>query len=316
MLFVLVNLARFVKVDPEQALRKTNAKFRRRFGYVEQKLAERGKVDARKLHSKRWKRCGRRPRSERRSADRCGDTSRALTDAAGVRRRRRSCRRRSGASTISNCCPCACLSSPPKWAARLSAPSTATAWSVSAWPFRASRRAAGSYLHSHMLGVHAGISRLAASGRLLKLQQREDALARGIDLVEWTFDPLEIKNAYFNMERLGAIVRRYVRNQYGTTTSQLHGGLPTDRCVAEWWIASPRVKAIVDGGEPVARPEIVERIAVPADIATIRREDPKRARKIQQEISNGFEEYFGRGLAVVGVERIAEAGVYLFGKWE
>jgi len=174
-------------------------------------------------------------------------------------------------------------------------------------------KAGGSYLHSHMLGVMPEY-RDSGVGRLLKLAQRADALARGIKLVEWTFDPLEIKNAYFNMERLGTIVRRYVRNQYGTTTSPLHGGLPTDRCVAEWWIASPRVKAIVDGGESVARPEIVERIAVPADIATIRREEPKRARQIQQEISKGFETHFSRELAVVGVERAPDAGVYLFGK--
>jgi predicted GNAT superfamily acetyltransferase len=63
-------------------------------------------------------------------------------------------------------------------------------------------------------------------GRMLKLRQRADALAIGVNLVEWTFDPLELKNAFFNIERLGAIVRRYVLNQYGTTTSQLHGGLP------------------------------------------------------------------------------------------
>jgi predicted GNAT superfamily acetyltransferase len=173
----------------------------------------------------------------------------------------------------------------------------------------------GSYLHSHMLGVAAEYRDLGV-GRLLKLKQREDALARSIELVEWTFDPLEIKNAYFNMERLGAIVRRYVRNQYGTTTSPLHGGLPTDRCVAEWWIGSPRVRAIVDGGPPVTRPEIGERISVPADIAVMRREDPKRARVIQEEISNRFEECFGRNLAVVGVERSAQAGAYLLGRWE
>ncbi len=172
-----------------------------------------------------------------------------------------------------------------------------------------------SYLHSHMLGV-APEYRNWGVGRLLKLKQREDALARSIDLIEWTFDPLEIKNAYFNVERLGAIVRRYVRNQYGTTTSHLHGGLPTDRCVAEWRISSPRVRAIVDGAPPVERQAIVERISVPADIATLRREDPKRARLIQQEISNRFEEYFGRNLAVVGVERSPQAGTYLFGRWE
>ena len=82
---------------------------------------------------------------------------------------------------------------------------------------------------------------------MLKLAQRDDALRRGVSLIEWTFDPLEIKNAFFNIERLGAIVRRYVLNQYGTTSSPLHGGLPTDRCIAEWWIASPRVNAIAVG---------------------------------------------------------------------
>ena len=83
---------------------------------------------------------------------------------------------------------------------------------------------------------------ITASGAVLKLAQREDALQRGIRLIEWTFDPLEIKNAFFNIERLGAIVRRYVPNQYGTTSSPLHGGLPTDRCVAEWWLASRAAK--------------------------------------------------------------------------
>ncbi len=173
----------------------------------------------------------------------------------------------------------------------------------------------GTYLHSHMLGVKPGY-RDAGIGRRLKLQQREDALSRGIQLVEWTFDPLEIKNAYLNVERLGAIVRRYVRNQYGTTTSHLHGGLPTDRCVAEWWLASPRVKALLDGGPPVAQPETIERISVPAAISAIRREDPKRARQMQQEISKQFEANFDRGLAVVGLEKSADGGTYLFGHWE
>ena len=172
-----------------------------------------------------------------------------------------------------------------------------------------------SYLHSHMLGVVSEY-RDRGVGRLLKLSQREDALGRAIGLVEWTFDPLELKNAYFNMERLGTIVRRYVRNQYGTTTSPLHGGLPTDRCVAEWWIADSRVKAIVAGGPPVPRPKILERISVPANIVALRREDPKSARQIQQEISQRFETYFGRDLAVVGVERSAEAGTYLLGRWK
>jgi len=172
-----------------------------------------------------------------------------------------------------------------------------------------------SYLHSHMLGV-APEYRDSGVGRMLKLHQRDDALARSIRLIEWTFDPLEIKNAYFNVERLGAVVRRYVLNQYGTTTSALHGGLPTDRCIAEWWLDSPRVKSIVDGIGAFDRPATLERIAVPAQIGSIRREDVRLAREIQQEISKRFGEYFDRGLAVVGFDRSPTAGTYLLGKWE
>lgn len=138
------------------------------------------------------------------------------------------------------------------------------------------------YLHSHMLGVLPEY-RNAGLGRALKLRQRDDALARGIDLIEWTFDPLELKNAHFNIEKLGAIVRRYVRNQYGRSSSHLHGGLPTDRCVAEWWIRKPRVRG-----------EVVERISVPSDI--------DRARARQSEIADQFERCFARGLAVIAME--------------
>jgi predicted GNAT superfamily acetyltransferase len=171
-----------------------------------------------------------------------------------------------------------------------------------------------SYLHSHMLGVLPEY-RDAKVGKRLKLAQREEALGRGIDLIEWTFDPLEIKNAFFNMERLGAVVRRYVYNQYGTTTSHLHGGLPTDRCIAEWWIGSPRAQAIV-GGQPFERNPTEVRIAIPAEIATLRKEDPKQAREIQQRASEKFQTAFGAGLAVIGFEKSKEAGTYLLGKWE
>jgi predicted GNAT superfamily acetyltransferase len=137
------------------------------------------------------------------------------------------------------------------------------------------------YLHSHMLGVLAEY-RNHGVGRQLKLRQRDDALVRGIDLIEWTFDPLEIKNAHFNVERLGAIVRRYLRNQYGASSSPLHGGLPTDRLVAEWWIREPRGNA-----------NVVGQISIPADIA--------EARSRQSEIAEEFESCFERGLAVIGM---------------
>jgi predicted GNAT superfamily acetyltransferase len=170
------------------------------------------------------------------------------------------------------------------------------------------------YLHSHMLGVRPEY-RNHGVGRMLKLAQRQEALGRAIPLIEWTFDPLEIKNAYFNVERLGAIVRRYVLNQYGMTTSHLHGGLPTDRCTAEWWIASPRAEAIVTG-QPFERAPTEARIAVPSNIAEIRTTDHRQAREIQQRVSDQFLENFDKGLAVIGFERSAEAGTYLLGKWE
>jgi predicted GNAT superfamily acetyltransferase len=169
------------------------------------------------------------------------------------------------------------------------------------------------YLHSHMLGVLPQYNNRGV-GRRLKLAQREEALARGIELMEWTFDPLELKNAYFNMERLGAIVRRYVENQYGTTTSPLHGGLPTDRCVAEWWLGSERVRRVAAGEKPARAVE--ERIQLPADIAEIRGRDPKQARAIQKEAGERFRECFDRGLAVTGFERTAAHGIYLLGLWQ
>ncbi|MCC7157191.1 MAG: acetyltransferase [Bryobacterales bacterium] len=172
----------------------------------------------------------------------------------------------------------------------------------------------GEYLHSHMMGVMTPY-RNAGVGRMLKLKQREEALARGLKLVEWTFDPLEIKNAYFNMELLGAVVRRYVLNQYGTTTSHLHGGLPTDRCVAEWYIASDRVAAII-AHKPLPPVEVLARISLPVDIDAIRRDEPKRAREIQKGISDQFLECFDRNWAVIGFERSATEGTYLLGPWE
>ena len=176
------------------------------------------------------------------------------------------------------------------------------------------KRGGNSYLHSHMLGVLPRF-RNTGLGRLLKLEQRAYGLRSGVDLIEWTFDPLEIKNAYFNIERLGVIVRRYVRNQYGTTTSHLHGGLPTDRLVAEWWLRTPRVEACVNQA-PIQRASVEARIRVPDDIAEIRERDARKARKIQGALAEQFEDHFRAGLAVIGFEKSEEAGTYLMGAWE
>ena len=161
------------------------------------------------------------------------------------------------------------------------------------------------YIHSHMMGVLPPY-RNSGLGRRLKLEQRTWALNHDVDLIEWTFDPLQIKNAFFNIERLGVIIRRYVHNQYGTTTSALHGGLPTDRLVPEWWIRSPRVEAVIAGKE-FARPATEARIVVPVKML---------GREVQQEIGHQFDQHFRAGLAVIGFEKSEDAGTYLLGTWE
>ena len=121
------------------------------------------------------------------------------------------------------------------------------------------------YVHSHMLAVKA-THRNTGLGREMKLFQRELAISQGYDLIEWTFDPLEIKNAFFNMEKLGVVVGRYVVNQYGITSSPLQGGLPSDRLMAEWWLRSERVEETLKRGRPTEI-EVAERVEIPAEIS-------------------------------------------------
>jgi len=170
------------------------------------------------------------------------------------------------------------------------------------------------YLHSHMLGVLPEYSNHGL-GRAMKLAQRNEALSQGLELIEWTFDPLELKNAYFNVEKLGAVIRRYAPNQYGLTTSTLHGGLPTDRCIAEWWIAGDRAEAAING-RPISRPAIEATIEVPNEIADLRKSDPEQAREIQKAVGERFQKLFGMGLSVTGFERSEAAGSYLLGFWK
>jgi len=174
-----------------------------------------------------------------------------------------------------------------------------------------------SYLHSQMLAVCEQY-RNGGLGRRLKLYQRDDALARGFELMEWTFDPLEIKNAYLNIEKLGALARRYNVNQYGITTSPLQGGLPTDRLVAEWWMKSRRVTAVLNGGR---RPDFEPRasIAVPAQIYDWKSSAATRPRALEVQTKNReqFNSAFAEGLVVLGYERNGDGnGRFLLGSWD
>jgi predicted GNAT superfamily acetyltransferase len=179
--------------------------------------------------------------------------------------------------------------------------------------FAAMRERVG-YLHSHMVGVLEEYQNRGV-GRLLKLAQREDALERGIALMEWTFDPLQLKNAHFNIERLGAIVRHYIPNLYGRTSSPLHAGLPTDRLVAEWWVRSPRVAEVLAGRvRPMGAD--CQRIAIPAGIRGICRDEPLLAQQIQTKVREQFQANIAKGRAAVGFEFNEEQGTYLLEPYE
>jgi len=116
--------------------------------------------------------------------------------------------------------------------------------------------------HSHMLAVLPEY-RNQNIGFKLKIAQREDALSRNIDLITWAFDPLQSKNAYLNLNKLGVIACSYDINLYGEeSSSELHSGLGTDRLLAEWWLVSNKVKSILDDTQEVVKKRHTEGINI------------------------------------------------------
>jgi predicted GNAT superfamily acetyltransferase len=173
---------------------------------------------------------------------------------------------------------------------------------------------ASAYLHSHMLAVSEA-HRNRGIGVQLKLAQRSEALARGIRVMEWTFDPLEIKNAFINIHRLGVIVSRYYPNFYGLSSSRLQGGLQTDRLMAEWYLDSPRVRNRFEE-HPTKKYAIEKRIVVPASINEWKATEATRGRAeaIQLENRRKFLEAFSEGMTVLGFLRDADGnGVFELG---
>jgi predicted GNAT superfamily acetyltransferase len=170
------------------------------------------------------------------------------------------------------------------------------------------------YLHSHMLAVRES-HRNRGLGAQLKLKQRDEALSRGIRHMEWTFDPLEIKNAFLNIHKLGAIVCGYRVDFYGVSSSRLQGGLPTDRLMAEWRLDSPWVNAKLEN-HPAPGWAIDEQIVVPASIYEWKASDAgrERARAVQLENRRKFQRAFSNGLAVLGFLRDADGnGIFELG---
>lgn len=180
---------------------------------------------------------------------------------------------------------------------------------------------------SHMLGVLPG-ARAHGVGTALKWAQRAEAQKQGLDLMTWTYDPLQAINAHLNLNRLGGIVRRYIQNAYGEMTDALNAGLGSDRFQVEWYLESPRViaraqnkplKNIPPFAAPVFRvewtaagfPRIVEElpwqanvlVEIPSDIHAVKTYDMSLAEEWRQHTRRALERAFAEGLAATALVR-------------
>ena len=170
---------------------------------------------------------------------------------------------------------------------------------------------------SHMLGVMPEM-RAAGLGARLKLAQRQAALDMGLDLIEWTYDPLQAANAHLNFSKLGIVVEEYEENIYGESTSVLHRGTPTDRFVAEWKLREPHVvRRIVSAGVPTVRDSSVA--ATPVINPSVPGEPWLRPgpvdldvdeRRVLVEIPVGFTEMLERDAALAGGWRMSTRAAF------
>jgi predicted GNAT superfamily acetyltransferase len=169
------------------------------------------------------------------------------------------------------------------------------------------------YLHSHMTGVLPS-HRDRGVGRRLKLFQRDEALSRDIRLVEWTFDPLETRNAHFNFNRLGAFSRHFIPNFYGLTSSPLHRGLATDRLLVEWQLDSKRVIGAINEliAEPADSPATIH---LPAEVEQWKTTDLARLSELQTRIREEFQHWFRKGYAATAVRFTLAGADYHLSPW-
>jgi len=169
------------------------------------------------------------------------------------------------------------------------------------------------YLHSHMTGVVSEY-RDRGVGRLLKLFQREEALRRDIRLIQWTFDPLELRNAHFNLNKLGAICREYQCNVYGITTSPLHRGLATDRLLAEWHLDSARVVGAIENLDKGLE-DAPATIELPDELERWQQEDVAKVGEVQTFLRQEFAKWFEKGYATVAMRTTPGKRAYLLAPW-
>jgi predicted GNAT superfamily acetyltransferase len=161
-------------------------------------------------------------------------------------------------------------------------------------------------LHSHIAGVAPGMGGRGI-GFALKLHQRAWALQRGVEVVEWTFDPLVARNAYFNLVKLAAEPAEYLTNFYGPMLDLINGDDDTDRLLVRWELSSPDVVAASAG---VPRPRPVPhagslRVGVPEDIQALRLHDPDKASEWRRSVRRQLAPLIAAGGRIVDFDRVA-----------
>ena len=167
--------------------------------------------------------------------------------------------------------------------------------------------------YSHMTAVRSDFQGLGVGARL-KWAQRTRALSENIRFIKWTFEPVKARNAFFNLEKLGAIVTEYQPNFYGidySTSADEKIGLASDRLFAEWHLESEKVKSIAEGRAFAEREAAAERISIPRDWADLVKSDPKEALSVQLRVRSDFEGAFARGLVGRGFDRDSTEPSYL-----
>ena len=171
--------------------------------------------------------------------------------------------------------------------------------------------------YSHMMAVAKDFQNRGVGARL-KWAQRERALEEGRRFIRWTWDPVQARNAHFNINRLGVVARRYAANYYGTDYSSATGefgkplGLDSDRLVAEWMLDSPRVEAFARGEKPEDLGEPAAAVEIPANWNALIREDAEAARAELQRVREEFQNAFAAELVCAGFERDQSRPRYLF----
>jgi predicted GNAT superfamily acetyltransferase len=171
--------------------------------------------------------------------------------------------------------------------------------------------------YSHMMAVARAFQNKGV-GAQLKWAQRDKALAQGHRFIKWTWDPMQARNAHFNLNRLGVTVHDYAENFYGTDyvtdpEQRLEGppGLKSDRLFASWDLLSSRVECLASGEKLQPLPAARTKIAVPADWGSLIKADIGKARREQERVRNAFKEGFAAGLMCAGFEREATGPSYL-----